>query len=94
MDETRLKRVVFRAWRRGFREADLIFGPFAETHGPSLGSADLDDLEVLLDQPDQDVYDWITERTATPAEFETPVLQQLRDFKRSLPIASGDLSGS
>ena len=27
-DETRLKRLSFRAWRRGFREADLILGPF------------------------------------------------------------------
>ena len=94
MDETRLKRIIFRAWRRGFREADLIFGPFAETHGPSLGPDDLDALETLLDQPDQDVYDWITERRPTPAEFETPVLSQLRAFKRALPIASGDLSGS
>ena len=94
MDETRLKRIRFRAWRRGFREADLIMGPFADSHAQNLDAAGLDALEILLDQQDQDVYDWITGRTPTPAEFETPVLEQLRDFQRSLPIASGDLSGS
>ena len=36
MDETRLKRLRFRAWRRGFREADLILGPFADSRGQSL----------------------------------------------------------
>jgi antitoxin CptB len=29
----RLKRLTFRAWRRGFKEADLIMGRFAEARG-------------------------------------------------------------
>ena len=36
LDETRLKRLRFRAWRRGFREADLILGPFADNRGQTL----------------------------------------------------------
>ncbi len=94
MEETRLKRIIFRAWRRGFREADLIFGPFAQTHGPSLSSVDLDDLEALLDAPDQDVYDWVTGRAPPPPAFDTSILKQVQAFKAALPIASGDLSGS
>jgi len=94
MDETRIKRVIFRAWRRGFREADLIFGPFADAYARLLSDAELVDLEILLDQADQDVYEWITERTPPPPEFDTPILQKLRAFRDALPIASGDLSGS
>jgi antitoxin CptB len=94
MDETRLKRIRFRAWRRGFREADLIMGPFADSHAQNLDAAGLDAFEALLDQEDQDVYDWITGRKPAPAAFATPCLEQLRAFQRSLPIASGDLSGS
>jgi antitoxin CptB len=30
MDTQRLNRIRFRAWRRGFREADLILGGFAD----------------------------------------------------------------
>jgi len=94
MDETRLKRMRFRAWRRGFREADLIMGPFADSHAQTLDAAGLDAFEALLDQQDQDVYEWITGRTPAPPAFEGPVLEQLRAFQRALPIASGDLSGS
>ena len=43
-DETRLNRLKFRAWRRGFREADLILGPFVDRHAAELTAAELDDL--------------------------------------------------
>ena len=32
IDDTRIKRLKFRAWHRGFREADLILGPFADKY--------------------------------------------------------------
>ncbi|KQY75561.1 succinate dehydrogenase assembly factor 2 [Brevundimonas sp. Root1423] len=35
-EQTRLARARFRAWRRGFREADLVLGPFVDSVGPSL----------------------------------------------------------
>ena len=34
--DARLKKLSFRAWRRGFREADLILGPFADRHAAEL----------------------------------------------------------
>ena len=43
----RLGRIAFRAWRRGFREADLVLGPFVDRVGPSLTEAELDSLEWL-----------------------------------------------
>src|SRR3954454_22200954 len=50
--DARLKKLKFRAWRRGFREADLILGPFADKHCPAMGAAELDEFEALLEQPD------------------------------------------
>ena len=94
MDETRIKRIIFRAWRRGFREADLIFGPFAERYAARLSQEDLDVFEALLDQPDQDVYAWLTDREQPPEQFRTSLLERIKTFRDSLPIASGDLSGS
>ena len=32
----RLGRIQFRAWRRGFREADMVLGPFADQVAPGL----------------------------------------------------------
>ena len=80
-DDTRLKRLKFRAWHRGFREADLILGPFADTHGPNLTPTQFDALEALLEQPDQDLYEWIVERTPTPPEFDGEIMQMIKRFR-------------
>ncbi len=94
MEETRIGRITFRAWRRGFREADLILGPFADSHVRGMTSEELDTFEALLEQHDHDIYDWIAGKRPAPAEFDTPILDQLKAFQRDLPVASGDISGS
>jgi antitoxin CptB len=81
IDEARLKKLRLRAWRRGFREADLILGPFADRHVPEFSEAELDWFEALLEQPDQDVYGWILEREPTPAEFDGPLMNKLKAFR-------------
>ena len=87
-------KLKFRAWRRGFREADLILGPFADAELETMSDADLVHFEALLGEECRDVYAWIIGKEATPGQFETPVMERLRLFQRNLPIASGDLSGS
>lgn len=80
-DDARLKKLKLRAWRRGFKEADLILGPFADEHVATWSEAELDWFERLLEQPDQDVYAWILERTPTPGEFDGPLMNQLKAFR-------------
>ncbi len=80
-DETRRKRLRFRAWRRGFREADLILGPFADSHASILSEVEVADFEALLDQPDHDVYGWIVDGGPAPAAFETELLARIRAFQ-------------
>jgi antitoxin CptB len=81
MDHARLNRVRFRAWRRGFREADLILGPFADRYAPSMTKAELDRFEALLEQPDHDIYGWILGSLATPEEFAGDLMNKLRSFR-------------
>jgi len=81
IDDTRLKRLKFRAWHRGFREADLILGPFADTHAASLSAEQLDALEALLEQPDQDLYEWIVERAPTPPEHDGEIMRMIKQFR-------------
>ncbi len=92
-DSDRIKKLKFRAWRRGFREADLILGPFADQYLSTLSDADVDAFEVLMDQPDQDLYAWIIEREPTPARFETAVMQQIRDFRFGARDSRSDIGG-
>lgn len=81
MDETRLNRVRFRAWRRGFREADLILGAFAHRHAQSMTPAELDRFERLLDEPDCDLYAWVTGTAPTPPQFDDDIMARLRAFR-------------
>lgn len=80
-DEARLKKLKLRAWRRGFREADLILGPFADKHVPQFAPDELDWFEALLEVPDQDLYGWILEREPTPAQFDGPLMKKLKAFR-------------
>lgn len=80
--KTRLDRIRFRAWRRGFREADMVMGPFADQAGSDLSDSDLRAFEALLDVDDQHSYAWIIGREPTPAEHDTPLMARLRTFVR------------
>jgi antitoxin CptB len=84
MDEARdarLRMLKYRAARRGFLEADLILGPFAQAHADALDPETLDEFERLLDVADQDLYGWIVGLRPTPANFETPLMERLRAFR-------------
>ncbi len=80
MDDRR-KKLQFRAWRRGFREIDLILGGFADRRLTGLDAAGLDAFERLLEAPDQDVYEWITGQAEAPADYDTPTLALIRAFR-------------
>ncbi len=77
----RLSKLRYRAWHRGFREADLVLGPFADAHVGGLTDIELDAFEALLDEPDQDLWAWIVGQAAAPAAHDGPVLARIRAFR-------------
>ena len=81
MDDIRLKKLLYRADHRGFREADIILGGFARKHLAELSEAQLDEFERLIDQPDQDLYAWIIGREPAPEEFVGEVFELIRTFR-------------
>ncbi len=80
MQAERLEKLRYRAWRRGFREADLILGPFADRHLGELDARQLDAFERLLGAPDQDLYAWIIGREPTPEAHAGDVMDLIRKF--------------
>jgi antitoxin CptB len=76
-----LRKLCFRASRRGFLEADLILGPFAVEETPRMSDAELLEFEQLLEIPDHDLYAWIIGREPTPANLDTELMGRLRDFR-------------
>jgi antitoxin CptB len=81
LDERR-RRILFRAWRRGTREMDLVMGRFADLHLPAMSESELAKFEALLDAPDPQVLAWITGEEAPPPEFDTPLIARLRAAPR------------
>jgi len=79
--DIRRKRLLFRSWHRGTREADLILGSFAAAYLGRFDAAALDQYEALLDFPDADLLDWISGRAAPPPEHDGEVTRFLLAFR-------------
>jgi antitoxin CptB len=79
LDERR-RRLLYRSWHRGTREADLIMGRFADVHLASLSAAELDEYEHLLDALETDLLSWLTGLLAVPPEHDTAIFRRVRDF--------------
>jgi antitoxin CptB len=78
--DARRRRIVFRAWHRGMREMDLLMGSFVDSEIADLSEAELDDLEILLEEPDRDVFSWLTGEVETPSRYNTPVFRKILSF--------------
>ncbi len=76
--EHRLRRLRFRAWHRGTREADLMIGGFADRYAEGWNDAELAWFEALLDEQDVDVMGWAFGTITPPPAFEGPLLTALR----------------
>ncbi|MEQ8226664.1 MAG: succinate dehydrogenase assembly factor 2 [Rhodospirillales bacterium] len=81
--DARRKRILFRAQHCGMKENDIILGGFAEARIESLSDDDLDAFEALMEQPDNDVYYWVSGREAPPQAFDTNLMRQILEFKDS-----------
>ena len=78
--DVRRRRLLFRSWHRGTREADLIMGRFADVHLAELDDAGLDQYEHLLDAIEADLLAWVTGVADVPPEHDTAMFRRVRDF--------------
>jgi antitoxin CptB len=74
--------MLYRAWHRGTREMDLIMGRFADAMIGTLTDAEMDEFERLSDEPEPDVYAWITGDRPLPPEHDTALFAKLRSYAR------------
>ena len=77
-DNARLKRLRFRAWHRGTREADYLIGGFYDRHAAAWDEPSLRWFEALIDEQDVDILAWAFATDDPPAHFAGPMLQALR----------------
>lgn len=86
IDESRLRRMQFRAWHRGTKEADLLVGGFFDTYARGWSVDQAAWFEALLDEEDVDIMAWAIGTAPAPARYEGPMMQALRTLDY-IPIA-------
>lgn len=88
-DAVRRRKIGFRAWHRGTREMDLIMGRFADAELPRLDAAALDSFEALMEQPDPDLYKWVSGEAPVPRDVDAAFLARIRDFHTAAGLLRG-----
>lgn len=76
--ENRLRRMRFRAWHRGTREADYMIGGFFDRYHAQWAEADIDWFEALLEEDDVDVMAWALQTQPVPDRFLCPQMQLMQ----------------
>lgn len=76
--ENRLRRIRFRAWHRGTREADYMIGGFFDRYHADWVEADIVWFEALLDEDDVDVMAWALQTQPVPERFQSAQMQRMQ----------------
>lgn len=84
--ETRIKRLRFRAWHRGVKEADLMIGGFFDAHHAGWNDAEIELFEALLEEQDVDIMAWAMGGQPVPPEYQGTIMAALKTLNY-VPIA-------
>lgn len=79
--DDRRKKLIFRSWHRGTREADLLIGSFAKENIPTFTEEQLAQFETIMERSDPDIYNWMTGREEEPEELKGDVMNMLKDYR-------------
>lgn len=68
----RLKRLKFRAWHRGTREADYMIGGFFDHYHASWGETEIAWFEIVCEEDDVDIMAWAMNAGEPPEHLNNP----------------------
>jgi antitoxin CptB len=76
--ESRLRRIKFRAWHRGTREADYMIGCYFDRFHREWGEAELVWFETLIEEDDVDIMGWALGTLSVPPEYAGSLMAQMQ----------------
>lgn len=71
------------ASRRGLLELDLLLAPFVEECYRGLSEADKADFRRLVTCEDQDIMNWLMNRTPVGDDSLTPIVERIRAHNKA-----------
>lgn len=74
----RLRRLKFRAWHRGTREADYMIGGFFDQYHGEWTELEIAWFEALLDEEDVDIMGWALGTLDVPEEYRGALMDAFR----------------
>jgi antitoxin CptB len=76
--QARLKRLHFRAWHRGTREADYMIGCFFDRFHAAWSEEELAWFETIIEEEDVDILGWALGSLSVPPEYQGPMMERMR----------------
>ena len=83
--EHAIKRMRMRSMRRGIKEMDIILSAFADDHLSDMTDAELGTYDSVLNENDQDLYQWVTGQRSPPAELADMITRIAVQFQKKAP---------
>lgn len=65
--------------RRGMLELDLLLQSFLENVYEKLSETEKKSFALLLEQQDQDLYEWLIKREPVPDQTLMPIIERVRN---------------
>lgn len=75
--DARRKRLLYRFQHCGMKENDILLGGFAERHVADLDEEEVRLFEALLDENDNDLYNWFTGREPLPGRLDNALTRKI-----------------
>jgi antitoxin CptB len=75
--DARIKRLRFRAWHRGTKEADMLVGGYFDRHHAGWGEAEVEWFEQFLEEQDVDIMAWAIGTLPVPERWEGAMMRGL-----------------
>jgi antitoxin CptB len=78
--DARLKRLRFRAWHRGTKEADLMIGGYFDAHHAGWGETEIAWFEALIEEQDVDIMAWAIGTAPPPERYRGAMMGRLQQI--------------
>lgn len=78
--DARLRRLGFRAWHRGTKEADMLIGGFFDRNSAGWSDAEIAWFEILLEEQDVDIMAWAIGTAPPPEQYHGEMMGRLQQL--------------
>ncbi len=77
---------MYQSLERGMKENDLLLGTFAKKYLGSFNEEELREYDRIIQEPDPDVFKWITEKVEVPQELRGSIMKRIQQHCKSNPL--------